>query len=88
MQLILKNISALRIKKLDTIYDMAEKLKIPVVRLSAIENGKIQIADDFLKNLFTVYEFTSKEKIDFITKRLKITDKDLQRYMHESRGVI
>ena len=45
MQLILKNISALRIKKLDTISDMAEKLKMSIVRLSAIENGKINNKD-------------------------------------------
>ena len=88
MQLILKNISALRIKRKETIIDMAENLKMSVVRLSAIENGKIEMPDDFLEKLFTTYDFTLKEKADFVTKRLKITDKDLQRYMHESRGVI
>ena len=81
MQLILKNISALRIKRKDTIYDMAENLKMSVVRLSAIENGKIEMPDDFLEKLFKTYDFTLKEKADFVIKRLKINNKDLMEYM-------
>lgn len=84
MQLILKNISALRIKRKETIIDMAENLKMSVVRLSAIENGKIEMPDDFLEKLFTTYDFTLKEKADFVTKRLKINNKDLMEYMNRN----
>ena len=85
MQLILKNISALRIKRKETIIDMAENLKMSVVRLSAIENGKIEMPDDFLEKLFTTYDFTLKEKADFVTKRLKINNKDLTEYMDRNK---
>ncbi len=85
MQLILKNISALRIKKRETIVNMAENLKMSVVRLSAIENGKIQMPDDFLEKLFIAYDFTLKEKADFVTKRLKINNEDLTEYMDRNK---
>ena len=85
MQLILKNISALRIKKRETIVDMAENLKMSVVRLSAIENGKIEMPDDLLEKLFITYDFTLKEKADFVTKRLKINNKDLRDYMDRNK---
>lgn len=81
MQLILKNIRALRIKRGDNLLDMAEKLKMSIPRLSAIENNKIQMPDDFLKNLFTAYGLASKERSDFVTKRLKIAKEDIKSYM-------
>lgn len=82
MQLILKNIRALRIKKMETIVDMADNLKISVPRLSAIENSKIAIPDDFFKKLFGVYGLTLKERSDFVSKRLKITTEDRIKYMN------
>ena len=85
MQLILKNIRALRIKKRETIVNMAENLKMSVVRLSAIENGKIQMPDDFLEKLFIAYDFSFKEKADFVTKRLKINNEDLTEYMDRNK---
>ena len=84
MRLVQKNISALRIKRKETITDMAENLKISVFRLSAIENGKIEMPDDFLEKLFIAYNFTLKEKADFVTKRLKINNKDLMEYMNRN----
>ena len=52
--MILKNIRTLRIKRCETIIDMAEKFNMPIWRLSAIENGRIDMPDDFLKNLFEI----------------------------------
>ena len=37
--------------------------------------------DDFLEKLFKAYDFTLKEKADFVIKRLKINNKDLMEYM-------
>ena len=85
MRLILKNISALRIKRKETIVNMVENLKMSVFRLSAIENGKIEMPDDFLEKLFIAYDFTLKEKADFVTKRLKINNKDLMEYMDRNK---
>lgn len=84
MRLMQKNIRALRIKRKETITDMAENLKMSVFRLSAIENGKIEMPDDFLEKLFIAYDFTLKEKADFVTKRLKINNKDLMEYMNRN----
>ena len=56
MQLILKNISALRIKRKETIIDMAENLKMSVVRLSAIENGKIETFLNILMEIWDRHE--------------------------------
>ena len=71
--MILKNIRALRIKRCETILDMAERLNMRITVLSAIENGKIKIPDNFLENLFGIYNFTSKEKEEFIKNHNKDT---------------
>ena len=83
--MILKNIRALRIKRCETILDMAERLNMRITVLSAIENGKIKIPDNFLENLFGIYNFTSKEKEDFITRELIVSDEDRRRFMNRSR---
>ena len=83
--MILKNIRTLRIKKCETIIDMAEKLNMRITVLSAIENGKIKIPDNFLEDLFRIYNFTSKEKEEFITRRLVVSDEDRRRFMDRSR---
>ncbi len=83
--MILKNIRALRIKRCETIIDMAEKLNMRITVLSAIENGKIKIPDNFLEDLFRIYNFTSKEKEEFITRELIVSDEDRRRFMNRSR---
>ena len=83
--MILKNIRTLRIKKCETIIDMAEKLNMRITVLSAIENGKIKIPDNFLEDLFRIYNFTSKEKEEFITRELIVSDEDRRRFMNRSR---
>lgn len=83
--MILKNIRALRIKRCETILDMAERLNMRITVLSAIENGKIKIPDNFLEDLFGMYNFTSKEKDDFITKELLVSDEDRRKFMDRSR---
>ena len=80
--MILKNIRALRIKKGEIIIDMAEKLNMPIWKLSAIENGKIKIPDNFLEDLFEMYNFTSKEKYDFITKELLVSDEEKRKFIN------
>ena len=80
--MILKNIRALRIKRCETIIDMAEKLNMGITVLSAIENGKIKIPDNFLEDLFGIYNFTSKEKDDFIKKELIVNDEDRRKFMN------
>ena len=80
--MILKNIRALRIKRCETILDMAERLNMRITVLSAIENGKIKIPDNFLENLFGIYNFTSKEKDDFITKELLINDEEKRKFIN------
>ena len=80
--MILKNIRALRIKRCETIIDMAGKLNMGITALSAIENGKIKIPDNFLEDLFGIYNFTSKEKEEFITKELIISDEDRRKFMN------
>ena len=80
--MILKNIRALRIKKGEIIIDMAEKLNMPIWKLSAIENGKIKIPDNFLEDLFGIYNFTSKEKENFITKELIVSDEDRRKFIN------
>ena len=80
--MILKNIRALRIKRCETIIDMAEKLNMRITVLSAIENEKIKIPDNFLEDLFRIYNFTSKEKDDFITKELIVSDEDRRKFMN------
>lgn len=83
--MILKNIRALRIKRCETILDMAERLNMRITVLSAIENGKIKIPDNFLEDLFGMYNFTSKEKDDFITKELLVSDEDRRKFTDRSR---
>ncbi len=83
--MILKNIRILRIKRCETIIDMAEKLNMRITVLSAIENGKIKIPDNFLEDLFRIYNFTSKEKEEFITRELIVSDEDRRRFMNRSR---
>ena len=83
--MILKNIRALRMKRCETIIDMAEKLNMRITVLSAIENGKIKIPDNFLEDLFEIYNFTSKEKEEFITRELTVSDEDRRRFMDRSR---
>ena len=83
--MILKNIRALRIKRCETIIDMAEKLNMRITVLSAIENGKIKIPDNFLENLFGIYNFTSKEKEEFITRRLVVSDEDGRKFMDRKK---
>ena len=82
--MILKNIRILRIKRCETIIDMAEKLNMRITVLSAIENGKIKIPDNFLEDLFRIYNFTSKEKEEFITRELIVSDEDRRRFMDRS----
>ena len=79
--MILKNIRALRIKRCETIIDMAEKLNMRITVLSAIENEKIKIPDNFLEDLFRIYNFTSKEKEEFITKELIVSGEDGRKFM-------
>ena len=80
--MILKNIRALRIKRCETIIDMAEKLNMRITVLSAIENGKMKIPDNFLEDLFGIYNFTSKEKENFITKELIVSDEDRRKFIN------
>ena len=79
--MILKNIQTLRIKRKETLIDMAEKFSMPIWRLSAIENGKIDMPDDFLKNLFEIYNFTLEEKEQFVTEKLLLSDEEIRKYM-------
>ncbi len=79
--MILKNIRTLRIKRCETIIDMAEKFNMPIWRLSAIENGRIDMPDDFLKNLFEIYNFTLEEKEQFVTEKLLLSDEEIRKYM-------
>ena len=81
LNIILKNIRVLRIKRCETIIDMAEKLNMPIWRLSAIENGRIDMPDDFLKNLFEIYNFTLEEKEQFVTEKLLLSDEEIRKYM-------
>ena len=60
-----RNIRALRIKNDETIIDMAKKLEISIVELSAIENSKIDIPKGFLKKIYRVYKLTDKEQKSF-----------------------
>ena len=80
--MILKNIRTLRIKRCETIIDMAEKLNMRITVLSAIENGKIKIPDNFLEDLFGIYNFTSKEKEEFITKELIVSDEESRKFIN------
>lgn len=85
MQRILKNIRILRIKKGDTIIEMAEKLKMTVPELSAIENGRVELPDDFFKKLFGVYNLSLKERSDFVTKKMKLTTRDRNIFLNRRR---
>ena len=85
MQRILKNIRILRIKKGDTIIEMAEKLKMPIPQLSSIENNETELPDDFLKKLFGVYGLSLKERSDFVTKKLKLTTRDRNIFLNRRR---
>ncbi len=60
-----RNIRAIRIKNDETIIDMAKKLEISIVELSAIENSKIDMPKGFLKKIFRVYKLTDKEQKSF-----------------------
>ena len=80
--MILKNIRALRIKKGEIIIDMAEKLNMRITVLSAIENGKIKVPDNFLEDLFGIYNFTSKEKEEFTTKELIVSDEEGRKFIN------
>ena len=60
-----RNIRAIRIKNDETIIDMAKKLEISIVELSAIENLKIDMPKGFLKKIFRVYKLTDKEQKSF-----------------------
>ena len=70
-----RNIRALRIKNDETIIDMAKKLEISIVELSAIENSKIDIPKGFLKKIYRVYKLTDKEQKSFCYEVMKLPEK-------------
>lgn len=55
-------LKVIRIVNRETSVEMAEKLKLKLHELSAIENGNIKIPDDFLDKLFSAYKFSDKSK--------------------------
>lgn len=59
-------LKVLRIYNSETSVDMAKKLNISLSYLSAIENSKRKIPDDFLDKLFKAYEIKEEEKEKFI----------------------
>ena len=79
--MILKNIQTLRIKRKETLIDMAKKFNMPIWRLSAIENGRVDMPDDFLKNLFEIYNFSMEEKEEFVTERMTLSDEEVKSYL-------
>lgn len=58
-------LKVLRIYNSETTIDMAKKLDMSISYLSAIENGKRKIPNDFLDKLFNVYTITEEEKENF-----------------------
>lgn len=55
-------LKVIRITNRETSVEMAGKLKLKLHELSAIENGKIKIPDDFLDRLFGAYKISDKSK--------------------------
>lgn len=58
-------LKVLRVYNSETTIDMAKKLDISLSYLSAIENGKRKIPNDFLDKLFKVYSIKEEEKEAF-----------------------
>lgn len=59
-------LKVLRIYNSETTIDMAQRLGISVSYLSAIENSKRKIPNDFLKKLFVEYQIEEDLKEQFI----------------------
>lgn len=70
-----RNIRALRIKNDETIIDMANKLDMSIVELSAIENSKIDIPKGFLKKIYKIYKLTEKEQKSFCYEVTELPEK-------------
>lgn len=78
-----KILRIIRIKKDDSMRDMADKLDISLAYLSAIENGKRNIPTDFEKKVLACYELDDderkilKEAIDQSTNQVKVNVSEL-----------
>jgi len=60
-----KYLKKLRIDFDETMSDMAEKLKVSVAFLSAVETGKRKIPSSMISKICDLYNLTSKEKDSF-----------------------
>lgn len=56
-----KELRKLRLDRDEYLKDMADKLKISVAYLSAVETGKRKIPDDFISKIVMAYNLTDKD---------------------------
>ena len=56
-----KALRAIRREREELLRDMAEKLGVTVAYLSAVENGKRKIPDEWIQHLISLYELDDKE---------------------------
>ena len=57
-----KILRIIRINTGDSMRDMAEKFDLSISYLSAIENGKRNVPNDFEEKIFNTYELSDKDK--------------------------
>lgn len=56
-----KELRAIRIQRDELLRDMADKLGVTVAYLSAVENGKRKVPDEWINNLAEIYGLDDKE---------------------------
>lgn len=84
-----KFLRILRLKNNEIIADMSSKLGISISYLSAIENGKREIPDDFANKIINLYSLKGEEivelnqAIDLSLKEAKINLEDLSKKQRE-----
>lgn len=71
-----KELRALRLERDELLRDMADKLGVTVAYLSAIENGKRRIPDEWIQKISAIYNL-SEEK-----------EEKLQEYAYEDKNEI
>ena len=71
-----KELRALRLERDELLRDMADKLGVTVAYLSAVENGKRRIPDEWIQKISAMYNL-SEEK-----------EKKLQEYAYEDKNEI
>ena len=81
-----KELRKLRLDHDEYLKNMADKLKVSVAYLSAVETGKRKIPDDFISKIITAYNLTDKDanllnnlkEISASEVRVPLTDKTMK----------